>query len=350
MINALTIEREIPNRDLLYVSYDTEIPRVNRGVGINISFDKNGNIKVGSIERQIPDPSTIYIHLPICEEIDVERLPYWPHYIEMTPGQRFKYLCWLRDVTQPIDMGYVFIYYYGLEKKMLTENFDRAFDEIVKLRNFHENKSFLRYSENALIHGAILRNRLDKLVDLDERTEVTRYSNALFLIAHKERIGLGASQLALVCGSTIGTAKKAIKDDKPLYLSCLQEVLDSEHGGSLVISDYDISKVKPVAEQRFANYSFSRELQYVTITDFYSCKQIMGQIETIHNIAYDRYKKRKAIAKSNKTPEEAALALKKRDENRYKRLLKEKSITQEEYNVLVSYLESKPLSIEVKSE
>lgn len=350
MVNTLTIEREIPNRDLLYVSYETEIPRVNRGVGINISFDKNGNIKVGSIERQIPDPSTIYIHLPICEESDVERLPYWPHYIEMTPGQRFKYLCWLRDVTQPTDMGYVFIYYYGLEKKMLTENFDRAFDEIVKLRNFHENKSFLRYSENALIHGAILRNRLDKLVDLDERTEVTRYSNALFLIAHKERIGLGASQLALVCGSTIGTAKKAIKDDKPLYLSCLKDLLDSQYGGSFIISDYDISKVKTVTEQRFANYSFSKELQYVTITDFYRCKEIMNEIEVIHNIAYDHYKKKKAIAKSNKTPEEAALALKKRDANRYKKLLKEKSITQEEYNVLVSYLESKPLSIEVKSE
>ena len=346
MINALSIEREIPNRDLLYISYDSEIPSVNRGVGINISFDKFGNVIVSSRTRQIPDPSTIYVQLPIGEESDVERLPYWPHYIEMTPGQRFKYLCWLRDVTQPTDMGYVFIYYYGLEKKMLTEDFDRAFDEIVKLRNIHNNKSFLNYSENALIHGAILRNRLDKLVDLNERTEISKYSNALFLVAYNEKIGLGADKIALVCEKTIGTAKKAVKDDKPLYLLCLQEALDLQYGGSFMISNYDISKVKTVTERRFANYSFSKELQYVTITDFYRCKAIMDDIEAIHNIAYDRYKKKKAIAKSNKTPEEAALSLKKRDSNRYKRLLKEKSITQEEYNVLMNYLENKPLFIE----
>ena len=78
---VVTFEKELPNKDLLYISYDKNIPSVNRGLSISFSFDVNGHLVVNDHSIQIPDPSTIYVHLPISEDYNVPNLPYWPHYI-----------------------------------------------------------------------------------------------------------------------------------------------------------------------------------------------------------------------------------------------------------------------------
>ena len=127
--SSVSFETNLPNKDLLYISYDKEIPRVNRGISLTIRLDSNGNVFIDNKADQVPDPSTIYIHLPISKDSEVPALPYWPHYIELSPGQRYNYLKWLRNVEQPVDMGYVFLYYYGLERQLLIGDFEKAFDE-----------------------------------------------------------------------------------------------------------------------------------------------------------------------------------------------------------------------------
>ena len=333
---AIQISKEMPNKDLLYISYESIIPEMKRNLKFNVYIDSTGRISHESQPPSIPDPSTIYVRLPISEDYYTDPLPYWPSYIEMTPGQRFKYLCWLRDVTQEVDIGYVFIYYYGLERQMLTGNFDKAFDEIVKLRNVHKNKSFQRYSENALVNAAILRGRLDKLMDLDRKTEISKYSNVLFYAAYSMKIPLGSQQIALICNTMFGTAKKALKENRDMLLECIETILQSKYGTTTFdISSYDISKTKNTKETRFANYSFSEELQHVKIVDFYQCKKLMEGIEGIYNASYELYKQKKALQRSNKTPEEIAETQRKKAENRYKKLLKEKMITQIEYDLLI---------------
>jgi len=336
--SSVSFENELPNKDLLYISYDRTIPTVYKGVHISISLDSNGNIKIDNKINQIPDPSTIYFHLPIREEINVAPLPYWPHYIEITPGQRFKYLSWLRNVEQPIDPGYVFLYFYGLERQLLTGNFDKAFDEIIKLRNAHNNKSFLNYSENALVHAAIMCGRTNKLINLREKTVTSGYSNAMFLLAYNAGFGLGVEQLILIFHKAFTTSRNAVKENKPLFIECITEELTKRYGiASFPIKDYDISKVKSVTETRFANYSFPPEIQQVELTDFYQCKMLMEDLKLLFEDSYRIFKAKKSLIKSDKTPEEIEAAILKKNENRYKKLLKEKMITQMEYDILIKY-------------
>ena len=333
---VVTFEKELPNKDLLYISYDKNIPSVNRGLSISFSFDVNGHLVVNDHSIQIPDPSTIYVHLPISEDYNVPNLPYWPHYIELTSGQRFKYLTWLRNVEQPIDMGYVFLYYYGLERQLLTGNFDKAFDEIIKLRNIHNNKSFQKYSENALTHSSIMCDRADRLINLHEKTEISGYSNAMFLLAYNAGLDLGEEQLILIFHKAFTTSRKAIKENKTLFVECLSNKLIERYGiASFPIKNYDVSKIKTTTESRFANYSFPEEIQHVEITDFYQCKSLMQDLENLFSEAYNLYKSKKILIKSNKTPEEIEEALKKKNDTRYKKLLKEKLITQLEFELLI---------------
>lgn len=336
--NSLSFENELPNKDLLYISYDKDIPRVNRGISITIRLDSNGNVIIDDETNQLPDPSTIYFHLPIAEEYDVPRLPYWPHYIELTLGQRYNYLKWLRNVEQPIDMGYVFLYYYGLERQLLIGDFEKAFDEIVKLRNTFVNKSFHKYSENALVHSAIMRDKIDYLMDLHQKTEISGYSNAMFLLAFNAGLGLGEEQLILIFHKAFTTSRKTVKENKPLFIECLTKTLNRRYGKpSFTIKDFDISKAKTITEARFANYSFPKDIQYVEITDFYQCKLLMQDLQSLFDETYTLYKSKKAELKSDKKPEEIELARKKKNENRYKKLLKEKKLTQEEFEIIMKY-------------
>ncbi len=331
-------DKELPNKDLLYISFEKDIPSVYRGVHVIIRLDSNGNVVIDDKSYQVPDPSTIYVHLPISEDYNVPGLPYWPHYIELTPGQRHTYLSWLRNVEQPIDMGYVFLYYYGLERQLLIGDFDKAFDEIIKLRNAHINKSFQKYSENALVHAAIMRGKINSLIDLHERTDISGYSNAMFLLAYNAELDLGEEQLILIFHKAFTKSRIAVKENKALFVECLVHTLNRRfEKPSFAIKDYDISKVKTINEARFANYSFPKDIQFVEITDFYQCKNLMQDSQSLFEETYNLYKTRKSLLKSNKTPEEIEFAVKKKNENRYKKLLKEKQLSQTEFEMLMKF-------------
>ncbi|MDD2245429.1 MAG: TerB N-terminal domain-containing protein [Dysgonamonadaceae bacterium] len=114
---------------MLWISYDKNIPSNFRRIGIRLSFDEFGQIKVETVKNEKPDPSTIWVHLPI-QKGEAEKLSYWPHYIDLSPQQRYAYLSWLRNVDVPTDMGYVFLYYYGLEKHLILGDIEKAVNQI----------------------------------------------------------------------------------------------------------------------------------------------------------------------------------------------------------------------------
>lgn len=55
-------------------------------------------------------------------DIEGRTLPYWPSYSAIQPGARASYLDWLAGGSQDprIGIGYVFIYFYGLERRFFT--------------------------------------------------------------------------------------------------------------------------------------------------------------------------------------------------------------------------------------
>ena len=114
---------------------------------------------------QQEEPSLIYTNLPISNNIEdnvVERPSYYPTYSELTAEQRGIYWQLLANpYDERIDIGYVFILYYGLERHLLMGNYERAFEVILKLRDVHTNKSFQCYSARALILMCICKQRGD---------------------------------------------------------------------------------------------------------------------------------------------------------------------------------------------
>jgi uncharacterized tellurite resistance protein B-like protein len=74
------------------------------------------------------DPSCIDYSLPIGAEINEPKgaLGYWPDYARITPNQRANYLRWMASGRTSVleDIGYVFIFFYGLERRVLVDGAD----------------------------------------------------------------------------------------------------------------------------------------------------------------------------------------------------------------------------------
>ncbi|WP_372871889.1 TerB N-terminal domain-containing protein [Shewanella sp.] len=101
-----------------------------------------------------------------------ESLGYWPSYATLSKGCRGAYLDFLAsDRSDPrTPIGYVFIYFYGFERRIIenkTNNsvsdkeFLTIFDEVLRLNKvFNDNRSFRGYSTNFLELMTLLRPAL----------------------------------------------------------------------------------------------------------------------------------------------------------------------------------------------
>lgn len=82
-------------------------------------------------------------------------LPYWPSYYDCTAAQRSRYLDWLlggRSDPQ-VELGYVFIYFYGLERRVLVDraDYEPVARELLRLLPvYSHSNSFRRYATNLL--------------------------------------------------------------------------------------------------------------------------------------------------------------------------------------------------------
>lgn len=109
---------------------------------------------------------------PISRHYYDESLGYWPSFATLSPRCRGAYLDWLAsdrsDATCPV--GYVFIYFYGLERRVLADGtqeaisddeFKALFEEISRLRTvFQASGSFRHYATQLLEMMIILRPKL----------------------------------------------------------------------------------------------------------------------------------------------------------------------------------------------
>lgn len=114
----------------------------------------------------------------VDDSLDIENKPssyedqslgYWPKFISLTPKGRGAYLNWLsgsrNDPETPL--GYVFIYFYGLERRIIVDSikegvddteFKSLFDEILRLKGIYgSSRSFSNYSTRLLEVMCVLR-------------------------------------------------------------------------------------------------------------------------------------------------------------------------------------------------
>jgi tellurite resistance protein len=108
------------------------------------------------------DPSEILLHAEVARPRGaVADTPYWPWYSRLDAEQRYEYLEWLASGKQslPRHDGYLFLYFYGLERRMLVDEADHelVIREVVRLRKLDapragtkEGRSFRSYSSGLL--------------------------------------------------------------------------------------------------------------------------------------------------------------------------------------------------------
>jgi len=98
-----------------------------------------------------------------------DSLGYWPKFISLTPKGRGAFLSWLSSNRSDPEtpLGYVFIYFYGIERRITVDSIKQAvddtefkslFDEILRLKSIYgSSRSFSNYATRLLEIMCLLR-------------------------------------------------------------------------------------------------------------------------------------------------------------------------------------------------
>jgi len=279
-------------KKLLFISHDK--PRGHGfGLQFTISISDRGNV---GLNQEVPDdPSTIYSTLaaedPSSQE-DVPKLSYFPSYSEMTPDQRGMYLRWLYDVTKEIDIGYVFVYFYGLERHLVYGHFDEAFNEILLLRKHHTNSSFQGYSASALVHSCLLRKRVDRLQQLYESGDFDYFDNSNLLILYYNELDILPDMMLQLATRLSGVNRRYVKLKPELYKQKISEVLSGEFGKPSypLSSRFSLDKVEGIPYPIFANISFPPEVRTPRLPNLLRHAPFEWEISTIFGEVHEAVK------------------------------------------------------------
>ena len=91
-------------------------------------------------------------------------LSYWPSYHALSPGGRRTYLDWLAGGrTTRVGIGYVFIFFYGLERRLFVDNARAELDVIIAeverlYAQYQDNNSFHGYAKRLLTAARLVRS------------------------------------------------------------------------------------------------------------------------------------------------------------------------------------------------
>lgn len=183
-----------------------------------------------------PEPSALTSKYPIkaSSSLDAnESIGYFPSYSGITPEQRWIYLNWLKDVRQQVDIGYVFIFYYGLERHLLYGNYKDAVDVILLLRKHHTNSSFQSYSLGALLLAAILHKDENVLERALDTLTNERPDNLVLIAKYLMKKGVTPSEIISMASPVGFKNKRYINQYPDMFKDLLSSKLESEFGESL---------------------------------------------------------------------------------------------------------------------
>ncbi len=244
------------------------------------------------------EPSLVFteqkISIPENETL-IERPSYYPSYSQLSPEQKWIYLKLLSNPYDTgIDIGYVFILYYGLERHLLCGDFENAFRVILKLRDVHSNKSFQAYSANALILTSMLHKRGEMILEfmnsIDKEYELTAISDNLYLICcYSFNIPLLPKDVIRMAKTFEFKNNNYIKKYPEIFEKCLIDVMMEQLKSNKVeINNYitktELKKLRTDSAPIFANTSINENTYPVPIfSDNFKLKKEMNiLLETTH--------------------------------------------------------------------
>lgn len=114
----------------------------------------------GSTDQYVINPN---LHSKaVHADVSGQSMPYWPSYASISPAARMAFLDWMAEgrVGTEYGIGYVFIFFYGLEHRLFVEGAPDAtqivIPEVERLLSIYGgNNSFRGYANNFLLYGRI---------------------------------------------------------------------------------------------------------------------------------------------------------------------------------------------------
>lgn len=261
------------------------------------------------------EPSLISIREPITvvgdQLTNIERPPYYPTYSQLTPQQKGLYWKLLENPYNPnIDIGFVFILYYGLERHLLEGDFERAYQVILKLRDAHQNKSFQSYSACALILTSLFRKRPDLaacfLESLDKEYELNFPNNMLLLCKYGLDMPLNSQDIMRIAKSFEFENTNYIKKYPDIFSIHLREEIHRETGLDTIdikqyLSPVEWRKLRKQSVPMYANVSIQdKTIEMPIMSDCFKLKRIIyNLLEQAHN---ETKKELSSLRKEGVTP------------------------------------------------
>jgi len=286
----LTIHPDILNYIWIYDGEHKNYTPTNNTAKINV-HGFTFTISFTTIE----EPSLIYMSLPIADvNGNVDRPPYYPTYRGLTPEQRGIYWKLLANpYDNTIDIGYVFILYYGLERYLLTDKYEQVIDIILKLRDIHQNKSFQSYTADAIILTCIQRHRADIVYkfmnSLDKEYEFCFSPDLFLLCKYALDLPLTADDIMRMAKSFEFTKNNYIKKYPDLFFATLsQNIINTFESDAIpwnrLITNVEFNKLNIKEISIFANMSIMDKFIKVPsmLTSFKLKKSIYDLLDKTH--------------------------------------------------------------------
>lgn len=259
---------------------------------ISISFGTNMDI----------EPSVLISTLPV-KNGKPEKLGYYPSYMKMNPEQRYGYLNWLSNGNQePEDIGYVFTFYYGLERWLFTDKYEAAIKMIARLKKQTNNNSFQDYSNSGLVFAAIHHRYIEALnyINFDQLKPET-----YLLLKYMFNIKLNVDDLIKISKGVGFTNHRYIKNEPDMFSKILTNKLierfDEPYYRIQVPEDYAYESMNLVP---LANYSLNQSDREIEIGNILSYSPLKKELFNILQSTHDDVKQKlKDIRKQKRTQE-----------------------------------------------
>ena len=255
---------------------------------LNLIWIKNGEFQ--NIE-DCNEPSAIdltaSVDSAVSEEDFKEDLGYYPNYESLSPKQKYIYCKWLEDTTQPIPIGYVFIFYYGLERYLLTPKYMMAVDKIIELMIQFDNSSFRSYATDALLIASALNKDPDIISKIPfwENMPVSAYFYFKAQLYHE----FSSDDLIKNCRFWGFTNKRYINNEPHLFKQELEKILTEKyHSAFYPVDPQDLKKSTSKIYLSLANYSLSKRT--ASIPDLSGNVKIASEIKEILQAAHESVK------------------------------------------------------------
>ncbi len=243
------------------------------------------------------EPSAISIKLEVAETKTIEDLGYYPSYEQMSPEQRFIYLNWLHDVSNPIPTGYVFVLYYGLERHLIYGDYQKASNIIKKLRKYHTNSSFQSHSADALTMCAIKNKDFSLIADID----VDLLSPHLCAMLKMAKGDGFTSDDVIKFARIVGfTNHRYIKSDPALF----NEILARNINGLFKLNAGHVNSIQADFTMVIANYCLNQDTRIYTLPDILTSTTLVNELFTVLQATHDEIKHNKKGSKTNKSTTE----------------------------------------------